>query len=91
MEIKMIELGSKVKDKITGFTGIAISHIKYLTGCDQIGVTPEVDKDGKVQDTHYFDYTRLDVIENPIKLNKSVDKKTGGPNRDAPKKYKIEI
>ena len=76
MEIK---LGSKVRDKITGFEGIAISHIQYFTGCDQIGITPNVDKDGKIQDTHYFDVTRIDVVEKPLKLNTEASKKKGGP------------
>lgn len=80
----MIKLGSKVKDRITGFSGIATSHVKYLTGCDQIGVTPGVDKDGKVQDTHYFDHTRLDVLDEEVV--KPTNQENGGPNRDCPKR-----
>lgn len=81
----MITLGSKVKDKITGFTGIAISHVKYLTGCDHIGVVPPVDKDGKCQQAEYFDINRLEVMEASIQLTPAKDKKVGGPNRDCPR------
>ena len=36
----MILLGSQVKDKVTGFEGIAVSRIEYLSGCVQYGVRP---------------------------------------------------
>ena len=55
----MIKLGTKVKDSITGFEGIATSRVEYLIGCTQIGITPPVDKDGKVPDVVYLDEYRL--------------------------------
>ncbi len=33
-----IELGDKVRDTVTGFTGIAIGRAKWLYGCDRIVV-----------------------------------------------------
>ena len=57
----MINLGNKVKDKITGFQGIATSKHIYLTGCSQFGIQPPMDKDGKVPDKKYFDEGRLTV------------------------------
>jgi hypothetical protein len=47
-------LGKKVKDKISGFEGIAIGN--------QIGICPTVDKDGKRQDVQWFDEGRIEVI-----------------------------
>ena len=79
----VIELGRKVKDKITGYTGVVTSHVKYLTGCDHFGVTPVVDKDGKCQAAEYFDGSRLEYVDEPAVKLASV--KTGGPNRDCPK------
>ena len=58
----MLKLGLEVKDKITGFTGIITSSIKHLTGCDRYGVTPPVDKEGKVRDPEWFDEGRLVII-----------------------------
>ena len=43
-------LGSKAKDKITGFTGIIAARSNHITGCDTYGLCPEVDKDGKTRD-----------------------------------------
>jgi hypothetical protein len=81
-----IKLGSKVRDKITGFEGIVTSHVRYLTGCDQHGVTPEA-KDGKIQESEYFDYKRLETIGEGINIEDvSVKGNPGGINRDAPRR-----
>lgn len=73
----MIVLGSKVKDKVTGFEGTAIARIEYLTGCIQYGVVPKVKKDtNEMKDANYIDEIRLEVIGDGINLKK---KKTGGP------------
>ena len=59
----MIELGVKVKDRISGLVGVAISrHIFYQNGCNRITVQPPIDKDGKLPDTATFDEPRLDVV-----------------------------
>ncbi len=80
----MLKLGQKVKDIITGFEGIAVSRVEYLTGCAQIGVTPSVGNDGKIPDTQYFDHTRL-VVLTKESVMESVNQDRGGPNRDCPK------
>ncbi len=58
----MEKLGKEAKDKITGFQGIITSKHIYLYGCSQYALTPKVDKDGKTQDTSYFDEGRLEII-----------------------------
>ena len=46
----MIRLGDKVKDSITGFTGVAVSRCEYLNGCIQIEVKPtKLTKEGEMQ------------------------------------------
>lgn len=57
----MIKLGSKVKDKITGFTGVAVQRIDYLYGCTRYGVEAKVGKDGKAP-FEYFDEQRLQCM-----------------------------
>ena len=44
--MKKIELGSKVEDSLTGFSGVVIGIVTYLTGCDQYLVLP------RAKDTH---------------------------------------
>jgi hypothetical protein len=64
-----IELGSTVQDRITGFMGIAMSRVEYLTGCTQYGVTARYDgSNGKLGETNYFDWQRLSVAKGPDEL-----------------------
>jgi len=56
----MEKLGKKMKDKITGFEGIAtLKHI-CLTGHAQYGLAPKAGKDGSRKGIQYFDESRLD-------------------------------
>ncbi len=42
-----VELGDKVKDKITGFIGIAVARTEFLNGCVQYTIVGKIGKDGK--------------------------------------------
>ena len=54
-------MGYEVKDKVTGFEGVVTSVSFDLYGCIQCVVTPKLNKDGKKEDSHWFDYHRLEV------------------------------
>lgn len=54
-----IELGAQYKDRITGFTGTAIGHVEYLTGCHQTLLAPITDDPAKAPDSHWMDDQRL--------------------------------
>jgi len=59
----MIELGQKVKDKVTGFTGMATAKIEYMNGCIQFLVMPRQKKDDKKYPKgSYIDVEQLDAI-----------------------------
>lgn len=77
-------LGKKVKDKITGFEGIATSKHIYLTGCNQFGVQPQVDEKGKVPDKGYFDEGRLEVTGEGVKPKDVKVDDSGCDNREHP-------
>lgn len=77
-EEKMIELGEEVKDRITGFKGIAIANTFYLQGCDRILVQPKVGKDGTIPEPQSFDEPDLEVVGSGV-LPKPEAKKNGGP------------
>lgn len=82
----MVNLGDKVKDNVTGYTGIAIARTTWLHGCDRITVQPDsLDKDGKVQDGFTFDEKQLTVLESSVVKTESKTpslKRTGGPRND---------
>lgn len=79
----MIELGQRGRDKVTGFEGILIGHCRYLTGCDQYGISPPA-KDGEVKAAQWFDEGRIEVIGAGLTVSDVTAEKNGGPNRDAP-------
>mgnify|MGYP001579718932 CR=1 FL=1 len=76
----MIKLGSKVKDKITGFTGVATQRIQYLYGCERYGVEAKTGKDGKAP-FEYFDAQRLEYVS---KVVDAVVQETGGDFEHSP-------
>lgn len=78
-----IELGSKVKDRVTGFTGIVAHRSEHLYGCRRYGVQPEKMKDGKPIDALWFDEDALEILKQaaPHKM-----KNTGGPQPVPPKR-----
>jgi hypothetical protein len=60
----MIELGSRVRDAITGFEGIATSRAEFLYGCVRYGIESEsLDKDDKPMEAQFFDEYRIEVLE----------------------------
>lgn len=61
----MIRLGSKVKDKVTGIIGIAITESRFLTGCLRYSFQPPMDKDGKRPQIESADEHHLEVLELP--------------------------
>jgi len=66
----MINLGDKVKDRITGLEGIAIAKVIYLNGCVRYEVKPKGLKDGKTIESEWIDEQQL------IEKSKA---KNGGP------------
>lgn len=60
---KPIQLGDRVKDPISGFTGIVICSTVWLHGCIRMGVQPEKLKDGKQQDAQHFDQSQLVLVK----------------------------
>jgi len=78
----MIEMGVKVKDKVTGFTGCIIARHIYITGCDVYSVSPgKMLANGDLPQVYDFDEGRLDILKggriNPETLQV---KASGGPH-----------
>ena len=52
-------LGYKVKDVVTGFSGVIGSVSFDLYGCIQVMVTPPLNKEGKTDQSMWFDVARI--------------------------------
>lgn len=80
----MIKLGQKARDKVTGFEGVLTGKAQYLYGCNQYCIVPPA-KDGKVEESHWFDEGRIEFVDQGIRPEEVQAEKPGGPNRDCPK------
>jgi hypothetical protein len=78
--MKDASLGDKVRDRITGFTGIVVARTQWLNGCIRLQIQPEaLDKDGKIPDVAHLDVQQCELVKaEPAKLGR-----TGG-DRSAP-------
>jgi hypothetical protein len=78
-----LKLGSKVRDTVTGFKGTAIGYVVHLYGCTRICIEPGLDKDGKLQETSWFDTERVELLEDKIAVKEPTSVAvSGGPQND---------
>lgn len=80
------KLGFTFTDKITGFEGLCTGHVQYLSGCNQMLLTPRVGPDGAMRSAEWFDEQRCQknpahVV--PVTLDNST---TPGFDKPAPKR-----
>lgn len=57
-----IQLGTIVKDKVSGFVGVAENRATFMYGCDRYCVQPRVGEDGKLPDSNMFDEPQLEIV-----------------------------
>lgn len=72
---RMINLGDKVRDKVSGLEGTVVSKVEYLNGCVQYGVQPKFKKGATELPTWNIDSTQLEIVGKKIVVKK---KGTGG-------------
>ena len=76
------ELGDKLRDRITGFTGVCVYRTQWIHNCNVYGLQPDKLKDdGTTPDREQFDEPQLEVVEQEV-VEKS--RKTGGPTAAMP-------
>lgn len=59
-----IPLGARVRDRITGFSGVVVARTEWLFGCTRYGVAPEgLGEHGKIREAEWFDGSQLAVVD----------------------------
>ncbi len=77
MKFEKVNLGDKVKDKITGYQGTVIAKTEWMNGCHRVIVQAEgLKEDGNAKDSHHCDVQQIELLEES-ELPKS--KAAGGP------------
>lgn len=62
----MIDLGDRVRDAITGFSGVVVAKTTWLHGCDRLIVQPEGLDKGKLHATETFDELQLVLVKKAV-------------------------
>lgn len=79
------DLGSRLRDRVTGLTGIASGMHLYLNGCIQYTIDPPV-KDNTMPDSRYLiDEAQLEFVDEGINDKPIVKTPTGGPSKRIPR------
>ena len=79
----LIKLGSKVRDSLTGFEGIASARTECLYSNTTITIEPTKLYEGKPAEGHCFEVTRIELIqESAPPVSKSSVATSGGPQHD---------
>jgi hypothetical protein len=77
-------LGCRFRDAITGFEGVAVGHVQYITGCDQLLLVPGTDEKGQPRESHWIDVQRCRRVgDSRVQLDNG---NTPGPDKPAPKR-----
>lgn len=58
-----IELGCLYEDRITGFRGVATGHVDYISGCNQVLLTPRIGDNQGQNEATWFDIQRVRRID----------------------------
>lgn len=77
-----IKIGDKVKDRVTGLTGIVVARTDWLNGCVRMVVQPQELKDHKPVEASSFDIEELILLEADALAPKPAERATNGPMPD---------
>lgn len=64
--METVNLGDKVRDRITGVDGIAVGITTWLYGCRRVTIQPQEHKDGKPIDMVTFDEPQLEIVQTGV-------------------------
>ncbi len=74
------KLGVKVKDRLTGFMGVAVLRVKHMYSGDRYGVQPPINKKNEIPELRTFDEEDLEQVDPPAPKKKIKQKGPNGPH-----------
>lgn len=80
-----INLGDKVKDRVTKFKGIVTAFCLYFNGCKQYGIQSLELNDGKPTDMIWIDEDQLEVVITEA-VKSSIYVESNGGQQESPVK-----
>lgn len=80
---RRVNIGDRVRNRVTGFEGVVTGRTEYITGCARLIVQPQGMKDGKSYDSEYVDEPMADLLQ--AGALSPVPTQNGGPSLYEPK------
>ena len=77
-------LGDVLKDKVSGLTGVVMVRAEYSSGCVHFGLAPQELKNAEPIEWHWFDQSRLELVEQSVVTFDVDAEKPGGPAPSGP-------
>lgn len=74
-------IGKQVRDRITGYGGVAVGRTEWLTGCATVAIQGRLDDKGQPPELFWFDEVRVDVLASPepLHVDATPEQEKGGP------------
>ncbi|MNO86155.1 hypothetical protein D3C76_775460 [compost metagenome] len=69
-QVHLSLLGLRVRDRVSGFTGVCTSVCFDLYGCIQGIINPGLQADGKLGEQSWFDVNRLEILSDVPVMNR---------------------
>jgi hypothetical protein len=68
-----MKLGDVVRDKISGFQGVATCRVEFITGCVRWRISPQEVDEGELIESQYFDAEQLEEVDVPKVITSLAD------------------
>ena len=76
--------GDELKDRVTGFSGIAMCRTEWITNCNTYGLQPRtLTKEGNLAGRQHFDEPNLELVKASV-IEQQPERVPGGPTPDIP-------
>ena len=82
-----INLGDRVRSKVTGIEGIAVGCTLYLNGCFHLAIQQKKKKNGDVPEVVWDNHILLEVIKKSAIMKVRTEKPSEGPASDPCSRY----
>lgn len=74
------KFGYWARDRVTGFQGVLTGSASYLTGCDQVCITPVAKEDNSLQEGRWYDINRVEIVGDKPYVTVDATFEQGGPS-----------
>jgi len=79
-----IQLGNRVRDLVSGFTGIATARTEYMNGCVQFAITSSSEDGTKEPVSRWLDTEQLEFVDGGVRGQVGQAQPSGGDRTDTP-------